>query len=111
MTQDADISDLTEAEARAELARLSTLLAAANQAYHGADDPEISDAEYDALKQRNAALEAAFPDLKRPDSPSDQIGAAPSEGFAKVAHTVRMLSLANACLLYTSDAADDNRLV
>ncbi len=96
MTQDADISDLTEAEARAELARLSTLLAAANQAYHGADDPEISDAEYDALKQRNAALEAAFPDLKRPDSPSDQIGAAPSEGFAKVAHTVRMLSLANA---------------
>jgi DNA ligase (NAD+) len=96
VTQDADISDLTEAEARAELARLSTLLAAANQAYHGADDPEISDAEYDALKQRNAALEAAFPDLKRPDSPSDQIGAAPSEGFAKVAHTVRMLSLANA---------------
>ncbi|AXI54701.1 DNA ligase (NAD(+)) LigA [Sulfitobacter sp. JL08] len=96
MTQDADISDLTEAEVRAELARLSTLLAAANQAYHGADDPEISDAEYDALKQRNAALEAAFPDLKRPDSPSDHIGAAPSEGFAKVAHTVRMLSLANA---------------
>jgi DNA ligase (NAD+) len=96
VTQDAEISDLTQAEARAELARLSKLLAAANQAYHGADDPEISDAEYDALKLRNAALEAAFPDLKRPDSPSDQIGAAPSDGFAKVAHAVRMLSLGNA---------------
>ncbi len=96
MTQDAEISDLTQAEAQAELARLSKLLAAANQAYHGADDPEISDAEYDALKLRNAALEAAFPDLKRPDSPSDQIGAAPSDGFAKVAHAVRMLSLGNA---------------
>ena len=96
MTQDAEISDLTQAEAQAELARLSKLLTAANQAYHGADDPEISDAEYDALKLRNAALEAAFPDLKRPDSPSDQIGAAPSDGFAKVAHAVRMLSLGNA---------------
>jgi DNA ligase (NAD+) len=96
VTQDAEISDLTQAEAQAELARLSKLLTAANQAYHGADDPEISDAEYDALKLRNAALEAAFPDLKRPDSPSDQIGAAPSDGFAKVAHAVRMLSLGNA---------------
>ena len=70
--------------------------AEANQAYHGADAPEISDAEYDALKARNAAIEARFPDLKRADSPSEQVGAAPSDGFAKVTHAVRMLSLGNA---------------
>ncbi|MCB1921980.1 MAG: NAD-dependent DNA ligase LigA, partial [Candidatus Competibacteraceae bacterium] len=55
-----------------------------------------SDAEYDALKRRNAAIEARFPDLKRADSPSDQVGAAPAEGFGKIRHAVRMLSLANA---------------
>jgi len=90
------VDDLTEAEARAELARLAELLAAANTAYHGADAPEISDADYDALKRRNAAIEARFPALKRADSPSDQVGAAPSEGFGKITHVVRMLSLGNA---------------
>lgn len=90
------VDDLTEAEARAELARLAELLAAANTAYHGADAPEISDADYDALKRRNVAIEARFPALKRADSPSDQVGAAPSEGFGKITHVVRMLSLGNA---------------
>ena len=90
------VDDLTEAEARAELARLAELLAAANTAYHGADAPEISDADYDALKRRNAGIEARFPALKRADSPSDQVGAAPSEGFGKITHVVRMLSLGNA---------------
>ena len=90
------VSELSEAEAAAELARLADLLARANQAYHGDDAPEISDAAYDALRARNAGIEARFPALKRSDSPSDQVGAAPSEGFAKVAHEVRMLSLANA---------------
>ena len=90
------VDDVTEAEARAELARLAELLAAANTAYHGADAPEISDADYDALKRRNAAIEARFPALKRADSPSDQVGAAPSEGFGKITHVVRMLSLGNA---------------
>jgi DNA ligase (NAD+) len=96
MTDRIAVEDLTEGEAEAELARLAALLAAANRAYHTEDAPEITDADYDALKARNAAIEARFPALKRADSPSEQVGAAPSEGFAKVAHSVRMLSLGNA---------------
>jgi DNA ligase (NAD+) len=90
------VEALTEAEARADLARLSAAIAAANTAYHTLDAPEISDADYDALKQRNAATEARFPGLKRADSPSDQVGATVADGFGKVAHRVRMLSLENA---------------
>ena len=91
-----EVSSLTEEEAHAELKALAQALFAANAAYHRDDAPEISDAEYDALKQRNAAIEAAFPHLKLADSPSDQVGAAPSDGFAKVTHAMRMLSLGNA---------------
>ncbi len=91
-----DVGDLTPDEARAELARLATLLTDANDAYHRDDAPRISDADYDALKRRNAAIEARYPDLKRPDSPSDRVGAAPSGTFAKVRHKVPMLSLGNA---------------
>ena len=91
-----DIGQLTEDQARAELARLAEAIAAANRAYHTLDAPEISDADYDALKQRNAAIEVRFPALKRSDSPSDQVGAAVAEGFGKVTHAVRMLSLENA---------------
>ncbi|MFN3723109.1 MAG: NAD-dependent DNA ligase LigA [Paracoccaceae bacterium] len=90
------VDQLTEDQARAELARLAQALADANRAYHTLDAPEISDAEYDALKQRNAGIEARFPALKRADSPSDQVGAAVSDGFGKVTHSVRMLSLENA---------------
>ena len=90
------VETLTPAEAEGELARLAEALNAANLAYHQNDAPEISDAEYDALKIRNAEIEARFPDLKRADSPSDQVGAAPAEGFGKVRHEVRMLSLGNA---------------
>jgi DNA ligase (NAD+) len=93
---DLEVEDLTEPQARAELARLAQVLAAANTAYHTQDAPEISDADYDALKARNSAIEARFPGLKRTDSPSDQVGAAPAEGFAKVRHSIRMLSLGNA---------------
>ncbi|WP_127902800.1 NAD-dependent DNA ligase LigA [Solirhodobacter olei] len=89
------VGDLTEAEARAELERLAGVLGAANVAYHTLDAPEISDAEYDALKQRNAGIEARFPALKREDSPSEQVGGALAEGFGKVRHAVRMLSLEN----------------
>ena len=88
--------DLTREEAGPELARLARLIAAANIAYHQHDAPEISDADYDVLKQRNARIEALFPDLKRADSPSDQVGARSSEGFGKITHAVRMLSLGNA---------------
>ena len=91
-----EVAALTEAEAREELARLAKAIAAANTAYHTLDAPEITDAEYDALKRRNAAIEARFPGLKRADSPSDQVGATIAEGFGKVAHRVRMLSLENA---------------
>ncbi|MDX8348679.1 NAD-dependent DNA ligase LigA [Cognatiyoonia sp. IB215446] len=88
--------DLSEAQAAAELAWLSSKLHDANAAYHQADAPHISDATYDALKRRNSAIEAVFPALKREDSPSEQVGAPAAEGFAKVSHAVRMLSLGNA---------------
>ena len=94
--EDTAVEELTEAQAKQELARLAEILLAANSAYHGADAPEMPDADYDRLKRRNAAIEARFPDLKRSDSPSEQVGAAPSDGFGKVTHAVRMLSLGNA---------------
>jgi DNA ligase (NAD+) len=87
---------LTEAEASDELARLAREIAEADEAYHGQDAPAISDADYDGLRRRNAAIEARFPQLVRPDSPSVRIGAAPAETFAKVRHRVPMLSLENA---------------
>ncbi len=96
MTSDIAVEALSAAEAGDELARLVALLTAANTAYHGDDAPEIDDATYDAAKRRNAAIEARFPELKRPDSPTDQVGAAPAEGFSKVAHSIAMLSLSNA---------------
>lgn len=95
MTDRIAVEDLSAAEAAVELERLARALAQANMAYHGLDAPEISDAAYDSMKARNRAIEARFPALKRADSPSEQIGAAPSEGFAKVTHRVRMLSLGN----------------
>ncbi len=90
------VENLTEEQAQDELARLASVLHRANELYHTQDAPEISDAEYDALKQRNAQIEARFPDLKRSDSPSESVGARPSEGFTKVTHAVRMMSLGNA---------------
>ncbi len=93
-TEEASTLDAEAAEAR--LAELAHLLGAANDAYYQDDAPELSDAEFDRLKRENAALEAQFPDLKRTDSPSDQVGAAPSAGFSKITHAERMLSLSNA---------------
>ena len=89
------VDALDKAEAAAELERLAQTLAEANRAYHTEDAPAITDAEYDALKKRNAAIEARFPALKRVDSPSDQVGATLAEGFGKVEHAVAMLSLEN----------------
>jgi DNA ligase (NAD+) len=91
-----EVENLSEAEAKAELDRLHGVLAAADLAYFQADAPEMTDAEYDALKQRYLSVEQAFPELRRPDSLSGKVGAAPAEGFAKVRHEVPMLSLAKA---------------
>ncbi len=90
------VAELGEADAAAELARLAELMQAADRAYYLADDPEISDADYDALRRRNLAIEARFPDLKRVDSPTDTIGVKPVETFNKVQHAKPMLSLDNA---------------
>jgi len=90
------VENLTEVEARAELARLSALMGAAEVAYYQNDTPDIDDAAYDALKARNAAIEARFPNLVRADSPSQRVGAAPASGFGKIQHEVPMLSLGNA---------------
>ncbi|MEO5805005.1 NAD-dependent DNA ligase LigA [Devosia sp.] len=90
------IGDLSEDEARIELARLAEAIAQADIAYHQNDAPDLTDAEYDALRIRNGALEELFPNLVRDDSPSQSVGAAPAEGFAKVRHAVPMLSLAKA---------------
>jgi DNA ligase (NAD+) len=98
------VADLSEDEARKELERLAAAIAAADIAYHQNDAPEITDADYDALRIRNAELEEAFPELVRPDTPTGRVGAAPAEGFAKVRHAVPMLSLAKA---YTDEDVVD----
>jgi DNA ligase (NAD+) len=85
----------TDEEAASELAALAEDIARHDRAYHADDAPFISDAEYDALRQRNAAIEAAFPHLVRADSPSMRVGAAPAGAFAKIPHRVPMLSLSN----------------
>jgi len=90
------VEALTEAQAAEELARLAAEIARHDEAYHRLDAPIISDADYDALRVRNAAIEARFPALIRPDSPSHRVGGAPDGGFAKVRHRVPMLSLDNA---------------
>ena len=93
---DKPVDALTEAEARSELARLAMDIGYHDVRYHQADTPEISDADYDALRHRNNAIEARFPELRRKDSPSLRVGSAPSAGFAKVRHARPMLSLGNA---------------
>ena len=87
---------LKEPEAAEELAFLATELAEHDRAYHTDDAPTISDAEYDALRQRYTAIEARFPHLAQAGGPSERVGAAPATGFAKVTHARPMLSLANA---------------
>ena len=87
---------VTEADAANRLMRLAKDIARHNRAYHDRDAPEVSDAQFDALVRENAALEAEYPHLVRPDSPSRVVGAAPTSSLAKVSHAKPMLSLENA---------------
>jgi len=94
--RDIPVDRLKPLEAASELKALAREIARHDKAYYQKDAPLISDAEYDALRRRNEAIEAAFPHLVRKDSPSGRLGAAPAAGFAKVTHARPMLSLANA---------------
>ena len=96
MQKDEDLTQLSDEEAAAELARLAQQLKAANFAYYHNAAPFLSDAQYDAAKWSLGRLEEAFPHLKTSDSPSVLVGAPPSETFSKVVHAERMLSLSNA---------------
>ena len=96
VTENIAIEDLTEDMAKDELTRLADLLNMANKAYHSDDDPMMTDAEFDALKRRNNDIELKFPEHKKPDSPTEKVGALPSETFSKIKHSKRMFSLANA---------------
>ncbi len=90
------VDQLDPEDAASELAQLAKEIARHDRLYHGEDAPEISDADYDALRRRNQAIEAVFPDLIRPDSPTHRVGAAPLDKFEKVVHRAPMLSLDNA---------------
>jgi DNA ligase (NAD+) len=90
------IDDLTPAQAKVELNKLTAELAEHDKRYYQDDAPTVSDAAYDALRVRASAIEARFPELVTKESPSQKIGAAPSGRFAKVQHSVPMLSLGNA---------------
>ena len=90
------IDKLTSNEAQKELDRLAAEIAEHDRRYHAEDAPTISDAQYDALRRRNDAIEKRFPLLVRADSPSHRVGASVSAKFAKVVHSRPMLSLDNA---------------
>lgn len=90
------VEQLTREQAAIELSNLAKELAQHDHNYYHLAAPEISDAMYDAIFQRNAAIERRFPDLRRIDSPTHRIGAAPSPEFEKVKHRKAMLSLDNA---------------
>ncbi len=91
-----DVSSLDTGAAAGELERLAKEIARHDELYHAQDNPEISDAEYDALRRLNLAIEQRFPDLIREDSPSKRVGFVALDKFEKVTHAIPMLSLENA---------------
>ena len=99
---DINVDELTEQQAKQELAELSKLIAHHDRLYEEAR-PEITDAEYDELRRRNEEVEDHFPHLIRPDSPSKRVGYLPPSGLKEVRHSVPMLSLK---FVYTFEAVD-----
>jgi len=93
---DVPVEALSELDALVELKRLAKEIGKHDIAYHQNDAPRVTDAEYDALRQRNEAIEALFPKLIRSDSPSKRVGAPAASGFGKITHARPMLSLGNA---------------
>lgn len=91
-----DVDDLSKDEADAEHARLAREICDHDKAYYTHDKPKVSDAVYDALRQKLIAIEARFPGLATPDSPSQTLGATPSGKFGEIRHARPMLSLGNA---------------
>ena len=87
---------LSQGEAQRLAERLRPLLQALGYRYYVLDDPLLPDAEYDALYRRLEKIEATFPDLRTPDSPTQRVGGAPLDAFEKVRHPERLLSLSNA---------------
>ena len=94
--EDIDLSSLSETAARKELEKLGNEIRRHDNLYYLEDEPILTDSEYDLLRRRHALIEAAFPNLIRPDSPSLRVGAPPGDGFTKVSHSQPMLSLDNA---------------
>src|SRR3954464_7321870 len=91
-----DVADLTKAQAKVEHMRLALEIEGHNERYYQDDAPTVTDAAYDALRQRFNTIEKRFPEFVSADSPSQKVGAAPSGRFKKVRHAVPMLSLDNA---------------
>jgi DNA ligase (NAD+) len=91
-----DVTKLTKAQAKIELKRLALELEGHDKRYYQDDAPSVTDAEYDALRQRYNAIEKRFPEFVTSESPSQKVGAQPSGRFAKVRHAMPMLSLDNA---------------
>src|ERR1700728_2571663 len=91
-----DVADLTKAQAKVEHMRLALELEGHDRRYYQDDAPSVTDAEYDAVRQRFNAVEKRFPEFVDASSPSQKVGAAPSGRFKKVRHAIPMLSLDNA---------------
>src|SRR5207244_4715936 len=91
-----DVAKLTKAQAKVEHMRLALELEGHDKRYYQDDTPSVTDAEYDALRQRFNAIEKRFPEFVSSESPSQKVGAAPSGRFKKVRHSLPMLSLDNA---------------
>jgi DNA ligase (NAD+) len=96
---DVPADKLTEEQAASELKELAEIIGHHDRLYYEKDQPEIADAEYDALRRRNDAIEARFPRLILPDSPSRRVGTEPAAGFRKIRHAIPMTSLENAATL------------